>query len=100
MPACRFVRLDSINGLVKCRGFTRIQINPFFVHWRIVMFLKRQPKSLLAVPGYESQILTLALGLAILLATAMSVAAQTTSGSITGNVVDAQRAAIANATVT
>lgn len=64
------------------------------------MFLKRQPKFLPAARGYEGQILTLAFGLAILLATAMSVGAQTTSGSITGNVVDAQRAAIANATVT
>ena len=53
-----------------------------------------------AVRGCESLTLTLALGLAILLATAMSVAAQTTSGSITGNVVDAHRSAVANATVT
>src|SRR5229473_6907246 len=54
--------------------------------WRIVMFLKRQPMFLLAVRGCESLTLTLALGLAILLATAMSVAAQTTSGSITGKI--------------
>ena len=64
------------------------------------MFLKRQPMFLPAVRGCESLTLTLALGLAILLATAMSVAAQTTSGSITGNVVDAHRSAVANATVT
>src|SRR6266849_10757793 len=68
--------------------------------WRIVMFLKRQAMFLPAVRGCESLTLTLALGLAILLSTAMSVAAQTTSGSITGNVLDAHRSAIANATVT
>src|SRR5258705_5073758 len=41
----------------------------------------------------------LALGLGILLATAMSIAAQTTSGSLSGTVKDAQGAAIAKATV-
>src|SRR6266478_2237914 len=64
------------------------------------MFLKRQPMFLPAVRGWESLTLTLALGLAIWLATAMSVAAQTTSGSITGNVVDAHQSAIPNAKVT
>ncbi len=64
------------------------------------MFLKRQPMFLPAVRGWESLTLILALGLAILLATATSVAAQTTSGSITGNVVDPRQAAIPNTTVT
>ena len=64
------------------------------------MFLKRQAMFLPEVRGCESLTLPLALGLALLLATSMSVAAQTTSGSITGNVVDAHRSAIANATVT
>src|SRR6266478_7523894 len=49
---------------------------------------------------YKLQLKALVLGLAVLVATAMSVAAQTTSGSITGNVVDAHRSAVANATVT
>src|ERR1700674_5860420 len=41
----------------------------------------------------------LALGLAVLVATAMSVAAQTTSGSLSGTVNDAKGAAITGATV-
>jgi carboxypeptidase family protein/TonB-dependent receptor-like protein len=68
------------------------------------MFLKSQSMFLIAVrrcqsltSGFASHCLP---GLLIFLCTAISVAAQTTSGSITGNVVDAQRAAIPNATVT
>ena len=63
------------------------------------MFLKRQPKFLPEVRGCESLTLMLALGLAVLVASAMSVAAQTTSGSLSGNVKDAQGAAISGAKV-
>ena len=78
------------------------------------MFLKRQPKFLFEVRGRESLTLTgsasrcmryklllkaLALGLAVLVATAMSVAAQTTSGSLSGTVNDAKGAAITGARV-
>ena len=49
---------------------------------------------------YRSLLRTLAFGLTVFVVTAMSIAAQTTSGSITGNVVDTHRSAIANATVT
>src|SRR6267142_1873606 len=48
---------------------------------------------------YKLQPKALALGLAVLLATAMSVAAQTTSGSLSGTVQDAKGSAISGATV-
>src|SRR6266481_9089542 len=73
--------------------------NPFVAPRRIVMFLKRQPKFLLEVRGYKPLLKALALGLAILVATAVSVAAQTTSGSLSGTVNDAQGAAITGAKV-
>ena len=68
------------------------------------MFLKRQPKFLLEVSGRESQTLTrLAsrcfLGLAVFVVVAMSVAAQTTSGSLSGTVKDAHGGAITGARV-
>ena len=48
---------------------------------------------------YKLLLKALALGLAVLVATAMSVAAQTTSGSLSGTVNDAKGAAITGATV-
>src|SRR5438876_20590 len=91
------------------------------------MFLKKQPKFFPEVCGcesftligspkrilvpnaavpliramrYRSLLRTLAFGLTVFVVTAMSIAAQTTSGSITGNVVDTNRYAIGNATLT
>jgi hypothetical protein len=77
------------------------------------MFHKRQPNFLPGVRGSESKTLagsvsrcvrvllrTLALGLAVLVVIALPVAAQTTSGSLSGTVNDAKGAAITGATVT
>src|ERR1700687_5036550 len=99
---------------MKCRFWVFFKINPFFASWRIIMFLKRQPKFLPGVRGCESLTLsgsafrcmqyqrllkTLALALAVLVVTAVSVAAQTTSGSLSGTVNDAQGAAVTGARV-
>src|SRR3989442_13253116 len=48
---------------------------------------------------YKLLLKTLALGLSVLVATALSVAAQTTSGSLSGTVKDAHGAAISGASI-
>src|SRR6266478_2272905 len=74
------------------------------------MFLKRQPRFLPEVRGcerltlncasrYQRLLKTLALGLAMSVLTAMSVAAQTTSGSLSGTVSDSHGGAVPGAKV-